>query len=85
MKSKLTRKLDPDQLPEFKENYIRALPFRKHLADVLEAEIESLHGAMRDEAHFDNPSWPYFQADRLGQEKMARRIIGMLRDEQSQS
>lgn len=83
MKAKLTRKLQPDQLPEFKENYIRALAFRKHLIEVLEAEIESLHGAMRDETHFENPSWPYLQADRLGQEKMARRVIGMLQDEQS--
>lgn len=81
MQNKLLRKLEPDQIPEFRSNFIIAQPFRKHLTAVLEAEIEALHGAMRDETHFDSPSWPYVQADRLGQEKALRRVIGMLKNE----
>ena len=84
MNLKLTKGLKPDELDEFKEYFAESGRFRKHLIAVLEQEIESVRGAMRDEAHYDSPNWAMIQADKLGKEKAFRTVISLLRSTDGQ-
>ncbi len=83
MKIKFLQGLDKDEAIEIKQSFIEASKLRKHLVSVLEREINSLHIDMRAEANFGNPNWPYFQADRLGQEKAFLQIISFLKSDDS--
>lgn len=78
MKLKLLKGLDKDQVDELKEHYVRSQIFRKYLLKVLQEEIESLHASMRNEDNYNSPNWAYLQADRLGQEKALKRVVGLI-------
>lgn len=78
MKTRLTKGLDERDQEIERENFHKALGFRKRMIDLLNEEIDGLHASMRDEDGFNNPNWAYVQADRVAQVKALRRIISLL-------
>lgn len=78
MKTKLLKGLDERGGEIAKEDYHKALNYRKLLTKVLNEEIDSLHASMRDEEGFNSPSWPYLQADRVAQVKAFKKVISFL-------
>lgn len=79
MKLNLLKGLSQDEELEFREDYIKALRFRKRLKEVLESDIEALHNSMRNEDNFE-ANWPYFQAKKLGEVASLLRVINMLEE-----
>lgn len=78
MQKKLLNGLDERDEQELREDYHKALGYRKALMKLIDKEIESLQASMRDEDHFSSPNWPYIQADRVAQTKALKKIYTYL-------
>jgi len=59
------------------QEYIQAYHLRERLEEILEEKIQSCQKAMRDLDKYDQASWPYYQADRLGQIRAYEEIISL--------
>ena len=81
MKTKLLKGLDKKGVELAKEDFAKAVGFRKSLAKVLNEEIEALRGSMEKDEAFNCPNWEYFQADRIAQVKSLKRVISYLNEE----
>lgn len=78
MKSRMIEGLSINEQEQMKYEYEKAYHFRQRLQQILEKEIETFVINMTKEEHFDSPSWPLVQADRVAQIKAYRKIIGLL-------
>lgn len=78
MKTRLLEGLNTKDQEQFKYEFEKAFPFRKHLIGVLMKDIETALASMTKEEGFDSPSWALIQADRIAQIKTYKKIIALL-------
>ena len=78
MKISLTKGLDEQETKEVKQEFISSYHLRKQIIKLMEEEISTLNSSMRDLDRYADASWPYYQADRIGQIRACERLISLL-------
>jgi hypothetical protein len=77
MKTRLLVGLDENEAEEVKREYLSASRLRKRISDLLQKDIDGIHASMRNEPDYALGSWPYFQAEKIGEVKALLKIISL--------
>lgn len=78
MKSNITKGLNEKDAQEVRGEFISSYHLRQQLIKNLNEEIKAIQASMRDLERYADASWPYYQADRLGQIRAYEKVIGSL-------
>lgn len=73
-----------DQRSEIRQDYLKSLPARLRLKELLEDKIESARSARRGNSSYDSPNWALLQADSIGYERALFEVISLIYDEKVQ-
>jgi len=73
-----------DQKTEVRQEYIKSLPTRIRLKELLEDKIEATRSTRRGNSTYDSPNWPLLQADSIGYERALFEVISLIYDEKVQ-
>jgi outer membrane phospholipase A len=63
---------------EFRLQVASAQPVIKRLLELAESEYRSSVQTMNDRGAYDSQSWPFLQADLLGEQRAYRKLIKLL-------
>lgn len=78
MKSRLLNGLEPDLKTTVEREFNSSSHLRKRIKELMQADIESLQRLMREDTAYDSGSWPYKQAEKLGETKALLKLISLL-------
>lgn len=81
MKTRMLKGLDEKGVEILREDFAKAVGFRKALVKSLQEEITNLHSSMEKEEAFGCSNWGLLQADRVAQVKALKRVISYLNEE----
>jgi hypothetical protein len=59
---------------------VAAIPVMKRLVTLLEEDLKSSEITMKKKATYSNPSWPYFLADLLGEQRAYNKAIMLIKN-----
>jgi hypothetical protein len=76
VKSHLLKGLDPDQVVNFKADFVSASILRKRLMEVLTEKIESKRTSVSRD--YSNPNWANHVAHAFGYEEAMKEVISIL-------
>lgn len=78
MKSRLLSGLEDGKKDLVESQWKSSVKMRERLADLLERDVDALHLSMRNEAQYNKASWPYEQAEKIGEVKALKKLISLL-------
>lgn len=67
---------DETEVKEIKETVLRAAPALERLQKILNQKLEGRKPTKR--ADYDNPNWPYLQADWVGYERALTEVLNLI-------
>ena len=79
-----TKGFDEDQVKEWILNVSVAKPVLDKLVTILKSNLNSSEASMRSKESFDKQSWPYFQANCLGEQRVYNEVINLINNLQSE-
>lgn len=80
MKTRWTAGLEEQLSKDIVQNYKESAVMRRRFKKILEDLIDENRNTQSSKLSYDNPNWPYFQADRMGYERALRDIIGYINE-----
>lgn len=80
MKTRLFKGKDERDQDLIRENFKKAVGFRKDLTAILDEDIEAVYAGMRDDGWLDNSNWPVLQAEAIGKVKALKSIISLINE-----
>ena len=78
MKTSLTKGLDSSEKSEVEASFKSSYLLRTILVKRLKDKIEEAKKEARGKQCYENPNWPYLQADLVGYERALETVISML-------
>lgn len=78
MKSSIVVGLEDDAKKEMESCFKGSKMLRDRLSVLLKNKIESSNKDSRSESGYENPSWPFKQADYRGYERAMQEVISLL-------
>lgn len=78
MKTRLLNGLEAGVQDQVKGEYLSSARMRRRLTEILEGDIEVIYKSMRDSENYGEASWPFHQAEKIGEIKALKKIIGLL-------
>ena len=78
MKTKLLNGLEEGTKDQVKQEYDSCSHLRRRMAKLLETDVDNIHKSMREDDSHKYPSWPYKQAERIGEVKALKKLISLL-------
>lgn len=75
---------DKNLRTEIRQDYLKALPSRLRLKELLEDKIETARTMRRGSSTYDSPNWALLQADSMGYERALFEVISLIYDEKVQ-
>ncbi len=78
MKTILSKGLSKEQKVELESDFKASAFFRERLAATLEDKVNALRKKIRQENHYDSPSWALTQADYIGYERAVYELISLI-------
>lgn len=78
MKTRLLNGLEDGLKDEVKREYLSTSHLRKRITDLMEKDIEGVYQSMRDETNYGEASWPFHQAEKIGEIKALKKLISLL-------
>lgn len=73
MKSRLLNSLEDGRKDQVKGEFQSSYHLRERVRELLERDIDTIHRSMRDEENYETPSWPYKQAEKIGEVKALKK------------
>jgi hypothetical protein len=77
MKISWTQGVDKERAIDIKQNFKESTVLRKRFFELMVELIDSNRKNQVSKVLYDNPSWPYLQADRAGYERALRDMIDL--------
>lgn len=77
MKSRWFNSLEADERNELEREFKSCVRVREKIIEILTKDVESLQNSMGNEKDYNSPSWPYIQADKLGEVKALKKLISL--------
>lgn len=77
MKSRWFSTLGDDERKELEQEFKSCVRMREKAIEILRKDIESLYASMGSEKDYNSPSWPYVQAEKLGEVKALKKLISL--------
>ena len=81
MKLSWTQGLTKDQASEVERDFKASLLIRRRLKEVLLSKVDASNKASRSKTSYDNPNWPFLQADARGYERALSEVIDLVFEE----
>ena len=78
MKTRLLNGLEAGVQDQVRGEYLSSARMRRRLAEILEGDIEVLYKSMRDDSNYGEAAWPFHQAEKIGEFKALKKIVGLL-------
>lgn len=78
MKISWTQGITKEKAEEIRKEYASSPILRERLKVLLDKKLDVSRQAARSKANYDNPSWPYVQADAIGYERAICEIISLI-------
>lgn len=78
MKISWTQNLDKELQVDIRQNFKESLVMRRRLEEMLLEKVVSSQRQGRSKAAYDNPNWPYLQADARGYERALQDVIELI-------
>lgn len=78
MKTRILNGLEADLSETIEREFKTSHYLRKRLVELLNKDITSVQESMLNETAYNKASWPYFQADKLGEVKALQKLISLL-------
>lgn len=78
MKQSWTSGLDKELAVDVKQNFKESLVMRKRLQELLLEKVADSQKVGRSKTAYNNPNWPYVQADHRGYERALHEIIDLI-------
>lgn len=78
MKSRLLNGLEDGHKDLVEGQWKTSSRMRERMVELLERDIDAIHLSMRNEAQYNKASWPYEQAEKIGEVKALKKIIALL-------
>ena len=78
MKTVWTKGLDLDAEKEMRADFKSSLCTRKRLVTIATEKLDLSTKDSRNKDNYENPNWPYLQADSRGYERALQEIISIL-------
>ena len=78
MKTAIIAGLDKEDKEEIEQAFLASARLRKRLSDILEGRVENARKEIRKVEGYENPAWPYRQADMIGYERAIYEVISLL-------
>lgn len=79
MKTRLLNGLEDGHKDLVESQWKSSVRMRERLQELLERDIEAVHLSMRDETQYNKASWPYEQAEKIGEVKALKKLIALLK------
>ena len=77
MKTRLLNGLEDGMSDLIKSQYQSSYKLRERMVEILERDVDNVHKSMRSDEEY-GPSWAYLQAERVGEVKALKKLIGLL-------
>lgn len=78
MKTRLLNGLEQGLKDEVKREYLSTHHLRERITNLLETDIEAIYKSMRDAENYGEASWPFHQAEKIGEIKALKKLIRLL-------
>lgn len=76
--SQLLKGLKGDEREKYKEYLAHNADLLRRIVKLLKDDLECSVASMREVSAYDTSSWPFFQADKLGEQRAIAKMIGIL-------
>jgi len=80
MFTRWTKDVTKDNRSEWVAQVGSAIPVMKKLVELLEEDLNASEIAMKKKAAYNNPSWPYYHADLLGEQRAYNKAILLIKN-----
>lgn len=77
MKTSWTAGVDKERSIDIRQNFKESTVLRKRFFELIFEMIESNRKTQVSKSLYDNPNWPYLQADKAGYERALRDMIDL--------
>tara|TARA_R110000851_G_scaffold258264_1_gene410703 strand:- start:16832 stop:17071 length:240 start_codon:yes stop_codon:yes gene_type:complete len=77
MKTRLLNNLEEGVKAQVHQEYLSSARLRKRITELLEADAEAIYKGMRDSSDYEKAAWAYQQAEKIGEIKALKKLIGL--------
>lgn len=67
--------LDTDERKDLEREFNSSVRVREKIVEILKKDLQNLYASLGNEKDYESPSWPYIQADKLGEAKALKKLI----------
>lgn len=80
MKTSWTQGVGKELSIDITQNFKESLVMRRRLCQLIDKKLQDSWVTSASSTSYDNPNWPYLQADARGYERALREIISLVSD-----